>query len=94
MAFDYNIFWTTEAVNSLEAILSDLSHSLTPGETENIKGKLSEHLNLIQQNPFLFPISQHNTRLRKTVLSNRIIVFYEVAGQIIYLIHLSSNKED
>ena len=94
MAFDYNIFWTTEAVNCLETILNDLSHRLTPLETENIKGKLSRHLSLIQQNPFLFPISQYNSRLRKTVLGNQITVFYEVTGHIIYLIHLFNNKEN
>lgn len=93
MAFDYNIFWTAEAVNSLETILSDCSQRLTAVENENIKGKLSRHLSLIQQNPFLFPISHYNSRLRKTVLGNQLIIFYEVTGHIIYLIYLFNNKE-
>jgi plasmid stabilization system protein ParE len=94
MAFDYKIFWTSEAINNLESILSYLKNSWTQRETENFKNRLSKQLILIQQNPYLFPISQYNSRLRKAVLSKQITVFYEVSGQIIYLIYLFNNKQN
>jgi len=92
MAFDYNIFWTTEAENNLESILRNLSSTLTQHETEDFRNNLSKQLILIQQNPYLFPITQNNSRLRKAVLSKQIVVFYEVTGQIIYLINLFNNQ--
>ena len=94
MAFDYNILWTTESVNNLEAILGFLITSRTSRETGDFINRLSKQLSVIQQNPYLFPISQNNSRLRKAVLGKQITVFYEVAGQIVYLIHLCNNTQD
>lgn len=94
MAFEYKIFWTSEAINNLDSILSYLKNSWTQRETENFKNRLSKQLILIQQNPYLFPISQYNSRLRRAVLSKQITVFYEVSGLVIYLLYLFNNKQN
>lgn len=94
MASDYKIYWTAEAINNLESILSYLGDFWTQREIENFKTKLSKQLNLIQQNPFLFPVSSYNPRLRKAVLSKQIIVFYEVSEKRVYLIYLFNTKKD
>ena len=94
MAFDYKIVWTDEAINNLESILNYLTYRWTQREIDNFKAKLSNLLGLIQQNPTLFPISQHNPRLRKAVLSKQTTIFYEVSGQIIYLVYLFDNRQD
>lgn len=94
MASNYKIYWTAEAINNLESILSYLSNFWTQREIENFKVKLSKQLNLIQQNPFLFPVSTYNPRLRKAVLSKQIIVFYEISQGRIYLIYLFNTKKD
>jgi len=94
MASDYKIFWTNEAINNLESILDYLSNRWTQREIENFKKRLSKQINLIEQNPKLFPISQYNGRLRKAVLSKQTTIFYEVSGQIIYLVYLFNNKQD
>jgi len=94
MAFDYNIFWTHEAVSNIESIINHLNEGGTPNETEDFRDRLSRQLGLIQQNPYLFPISMYNSRLRKAVLSQQITLVYEVAGQIIYLVNLFSHPTD
>jgi len=94
MAFDYKILWTEEAINNLESILDYLANRWTQREVDNFKVRLSNVIGLIQQNPKLFPISQYNSRLRKAVLSRQTTIFYEVSGQIIYLVYLFNNRQD
>ncbi len=93
MDSDYKIFWTDEAINNLESILDYLSNRWTQREVENFKIKLSRQIELIKKNPKLFPISGHNNRLRKAVLSKQTTIFYELSGSIIYLVYLFNNKQ-
>jgi len=94
MASDYKVYWTIESNNNLESILNYLKESWTHREIENFMNKLSKQIHLIQQNPYLFPISQYNSRLRKAVLSKHITMFYKISGQIIYLAYLFNNKQN
>jgi len=94
MASDYKILWANEAINNLEDTLDYLNNRWTQREVDNFKNRLSRQIGLIQQNPGLFPTSQYNSRLRKAVLSRQTTIFYEVAGQIIYLVYLFNNKQD
>lgn len=93
MAFDYKILWTDEAINNLVDILDYLLKNWTQREIDNFKSRLSKQIRLIQQNPNLFPISKYNSRLHRAVLSKHTIVFYEVSGQIIYLVYLFNTKQ-
>ena len=94
MVYNYKIFWTNEAINNLEDILDYLNNRWTQREINNFKKRLSKQISLIEQNPKLFPISQYNSRLRKAVLSTQTTIFYEISGQIIYLVYLFNNKQD
>ena len=94
MVSDYKILWTEEAINNLESILDYLNTCWTQREIDNFKRRLSKQLRLIEQNPLLFPISQYNSRLRKAVLSKQTTVFYEISGQLIYLVYLFSNVRE
>jgi plasmid stabilization system protein ParE len=94
MAFDYKILWTDEAINNLESILDYLTNRWTQHEIDNFKKQLSKQISLIGHNPNLFPVSQYNPRLRKAVLSKQTTIFYEVSGQLIYLVYLFNNKQN
>lgn len=94
MAFEYKILWTDEAINNLEDILDYLNSRWTHHEVIVFKKSLSKQITLIEQNPKLFPISLVNPRLRKSVLSKQTTIFYEVSGQLIYLVYLFSNTQN
>jgi hypothetical protein len=94
MACDLKIFWTVEAVNNLGDILDYLNNRWSERETNIFKKRLSKLISLIEQNPNLFPISHFYFRLRKAVLSRQTTVFYEVSGQIIYIVYLFNNMQD
>jgi plasmid stabilization system protein ParE len=64
---DYKIFWTEEAIKNLEEIIDYRYSRWTKREVENFKAKLSKQIDLISQNPNLFPVSKFQPRLRKAV---------------------------
>ena len=94
MTSEHKIFWTHEAINNLEEILEYLKNRWTQKEIDNFKKRLSKQIQIIEQNPKLFPKSQFNPRLRKAVLSSQTTIFYEVKNQTIYLAYLFNNKKD
>jgi plasmid stabilization system protein ParE len=93
MDSEYKIYWTEEAISNLESILDYLKSNWTQREINNFKKKLGKQIDLIEKNPKLFPISGYNNRLRKAVLSKQTIIFYELSGQVIYLIYLFNSKQ-
>lgn len=90
---EYKLYWTDEALRNLDEILVYLANHWTHVEINHFKQKLSKMLDLIINNPFLFPISVYNKRLRKAVLSKQTTIFYEVKDNKIYLAYLFVNKK-
>ncbi|HNW51689.1 MAG TPA: type II toxin-antitoxin system RelE/ParE family toxin [Prolixibacteraceae bacterium] len=92
---EYKIFWSEEAIRNLEEILDYLNHQWTQkGEVANFKKKLGKYLDLIVQNPFLFPISNYNQRLRKAVMSQQTTIFYEIKENLVYVAYLFVNRKN
>lgn len=94
MAYDYKLFWSDEAINNLESILNYLQSRWTQREVDVFKKRLSKQLNLITNNPKLFPKSDYNPRLRKAVLSKQTIIFYEISGKTINLVYVFNNRQN
>ena len=94
MASDYRIFWSDEALKNLDDILEHLINRWSQTVIDDFKKRLSKQISLIEQNPNLFPISKYNPRLRKAILSKQTTIFYEVSGQLIYIVFLFNNKQD
>lgn len=82
MEFDFEVFWTDEAISNLESILDYLTSRWTPREVDNFKKLLGKQIDLILNNPFLFPVSQYNPRLRKAVLSKQTSVSMKLQGNV------------
>ncbi len=94
MASKFPIIWSEEAVSNLEEILEYLSNRWTQREINNFKTKLSKQLQLISQNPKLFPLSISQPRLRKAVLSKQTTIFYEFKNSIVYLVYLFNTSRN
>ena len=91
---DYKLRWSDESVRNLEDILDYLKNKWTEKEIKKIKEKLNRQLNITIQNPYIFPVSNYNPRLRKAVLSKQTTIFYELRDEIIYLAYIHANKRD
>ena len=91
---DYKIFWTQEAVRNFEDIVTYLENKWTQREVVNFKLKLSRQIDLISQNPKMFPISSYQPRLRKAVLSKQTSIYYELKSKNIYLTYIFVNYKN
>jgi plasmid stabilization system protein ParE len=91
---EYKLFWSEEAISNLEEIIDYLNHQWTQKEVAKFKNKLGKQLDLIIQNPFLFPISNYNQRLRKAVMSRQTTIFYKINGNIVYVAYLFVNQKN
>ena len=94
MEYEYKLFWTDEALKNLDQILEYLKHKWTRKEVDNFKNKLANQLDIILRYPLIFPKSDKQPRLRKSVLSKQITIFYEIKGSLIYLVYLFDNRQD
>ena len=90
----YKLRWSDESIKNLEEILDDIKFKWTDKEVDHFKSKLSHQLDLIIQNPHMFPASTIKPELRKAVLSKQTTIFYQITDDIIYLTYLHINKKD
>ena len=88
----YNLRWSEESLRNLDEIIEDIQFKWTEKEVNNFKDKLSHQLDLIIQNPLMFPASKKHSRLRKAVLSKQTTIFYEIHEEPIYLAYIHLNK--
>ena len=91
---DYKLRQSDESIGNLEEILDYLHNKWTDKEVNNFKKKLSHQIDLIIQNPFMFPSSIHKNNLRKAVLSKQTTIFYEIIDKVIFLAYIHVNKKD
>ncbi len=91
---DFKLRWSDEAVKNLDGILKDIKFKWSDKEVDIFKGKLSHQLDLIVQNPYIFPASTIKNGLRKAVLSKQTTIFYEIMEDKVYLAYLHVNKMD
>ena len=89
---DCKLIWTEEAISNLENILDYLTKEWAQREVNNFKKKIGRQVDLILMNPFMFPKSDYNPRLRKAVLSRQTTIFYEIRKNDIYLVYIFTNK--
>ena len=91
---DYKIFWTEEAIQNLEEVIDYLATKWTQREVDNFKEKLSKQISLIKRNPRMFPVSTFQPKLRKAVLSKQTSIFYEIDGDVVYLVYVFVNYKN
>ncbi len=94
MAYKHPVIWSEEAVRNLEEILDYIVNRWTQRDVNNFKTKLSRQLNLISQNPNLFPVSGVQPRLRKAVLSRQTTIFYEFSNDSVHIVYLFNNAKN
>ena len=90
----YKLFWTDEAINNLEEILDYLKRRWIQREINNFKNKLKKHLDLISRFPLMFPISDYNPRLRKSVVSKQTSVYFEIKNGMIYIAYIFVTRKN
>lgn len=94
MKHTYNIVWTDEALQGLQRTINYLEQRWTQKEIRNFTRLLDKHLNIIKENPKIFPQSNKSIDIRRTVLSKQTTIYYKVEDSTIYLLTLFDNRQD
>jgi plasmid stabilization system protein ParE len=93
MTSTYKLIWSDEALNNLKSIISYLENNWTEKEISKFVRKLDHQLELIAQNPRLFP-KVDNSKARKSVLSKQISIFYSIAKREINILFIHDSRKN
>lgn len=90
----YKIIWSDEALVNLKNIINYLENHWTEAEIKKFAKLLDKHLNLLQDNPFLFPKSTQLSGLRKSVISKQTSIYYQIVQNKVHIISLFDNRQN
>ena len=94
MKSTYKLIWSDEALQGLKRIIEYLEQRWTQKEIKKFARLLDKQLNIIKDNPLIFPQSNKSRGIRKSVLSKQTSIYYKVKENKIYLLTLFDNRQD
>lgn len=87
----YNILWTPNALNELQATIEYLQNNFSKQEINKLAKKIEDTLELISQNPTIFPKAE-NKNVHKIVILKFNTMYYRVKNENIEILSFFSNK--
>ncbi|MEN9445782.1 MAG: hypothetical protein RL728_294 [Bacteroidota bacterium] len=86
------ITWTEIALDDYDECICYLENYFSEKEILNFIFQMDYSINLIQKNPFTFPISDYKN-VRYLVVIPQITIFYSVQNDKIHLLRVFSNRK-
>ena len=74
----YRLRWTPESKRTFNLNLDYLSRKWDKSVTNNFLDRVDEVLNLISENPLLYPVHRSDVNVHRCVINERIIVYYRI----------------
>ncbi|MEZ4972814.1 MAG: type II toxin-antitoxin system RelE/ParE family toxin [Cyclobacteriaceae bacterium] len=93
MQSGYKLFWSERALNDLENIIGYLTEKWTPKEIQKFARKLDKRLELISDNPRLFPKTAKRKEIRRSVLTKHTVIYYETGETIVTIVTLFDPRQ-
>lgn len=94
MANGYKIIWSGEAFYYLDQIVLYLQRKWSQKEVDAFLNTLGHSLQLISQNPLLFPTTTQRSDIRKCVLSKHTSIYYTIHRDQVFIVTLFDNRQD
>ncbi len=88
----YKLIWSDEALSNLKSIITYLEKNWTDKEISKFAKNLDHQINLIAQNPRLFP-KVNKSEARKAVLSKQVSIYYVLARREIRILFVFDNRQ-
>ena len=89
----YKILWTDLAIEELEETIKYLEEDFSQKEIKKLAKEIERVINLISQNPTIFPLSE-KMNLRKVVILKFNSMFYRVANEQVQIISFFNNRKN
>lgn len=93
MKSGYKILWTDHALDELAKTFEYLEENFSDKELRKLSNSIESTLQLISQNPTLFPASQFKN-IRKTVILKYNTIYYRENGDVIEILSFFSNRQN
>ena len=93
MKSTYKIIWSDEALKGLKGIIEYLEEHWTEKEITKFARLLDKQLNIIQENPEIFPKSNRTKLIRKSVLTKQTSIYYKIKEDKIFILTLFDNRQ-
>jgi plasmid stabilization system protein ParE len=90
----FKIIWTTRALTDLKNIVTYLEENWSVKEIQKFTRLLDLQLNRLFINPFLFSESNSYKKIRKSVLTRQISIYYRINNFEIQIITLFDNRQN
>jgi len=90
----FKIIWTNRALSDLKNIVTYLEENWTKKETQKFARLLNLQLDRLIINPFLSPESNRYKKIRKSVLTRQISIYYKINNFNIQIIALFDNRQN
>lgn len=93
MKSGYNIHWTDNALDELAQTIDYLENNFTDREIRKLALKIENTIELISQNPNIFPKSESKDVYRAVVLKYN-TMYYRVNGVNVEILSFFSNRQN
>ena len=93
MKSGYKILWTEHALNELSDTYEYLELHFTERELKKLSSELDRTLQLISQNPYLFPLSELKG-VRRIVIKKYNTIYYLEKENCIEILSFFSNRQN
>jgi plasmid stabilization system protein ParE len=91
----YKILFTPEAVDTFDAISTQILDRWGESKLQEFKLRVSKYLEIIAQSPYIYPIlSELFPDLRRCILHKNCSIIYKVMDQDIHVICFWDNRQE
>jgi len=91
---NFEIKFTPEAEETFDALILQLRQRWGDGFVVKFETKVSKALNTITKTPYLYPIAEENTEIRKCILHKNSSMLYKVYDTEILIVCFWDNRQD
>jgi plasmid stabilization system protein ParE len=89
-----DILWTSEAIETFDAIIFHLQHHWSESVAKKFVQTAEKKLSNISKHPYIFKASALKPSVRKAPISKNCSLFYEVQSNQIVLLFFWDNRQE
>lgn len=92
MESGYKVFWTPHALEELEKTIEYLHNNFTDKDIRRLAHKIESSIEIISQNPFIFPVSE-NKDVHKAIILEFNTMYYRIHDSTVEILSFFSNRQ-
>jgi plasmid stabilization system protein ParE len=90
----YKLIWSDEAIEGLNNILTYLELNFALKDVKKFAQRFEKQLELIRENPEIFPLSRKSKHVRKCVMAKLTSIYYTIDVDSIKLVTIVDNRKN